>query len=158
MGAENQIHEPITLLQLLHHRRFLHHAAAQGDFHMGIFFLNGIQKSQPPVYLLVCIIPDRAGIVENKLRMLIFCHLISNFLQNTDKLLTVPGIHLTPERLSKRERATSVFPFKLPNPFPAFCHKVILTGRFFCRWFLRRVDRVKIYFIIHKTFPLLNFY
>ena len=70
----------------------------------------------------------------------------------------VPEGFGTPERLSKRERATSVFPFKLPNPFPAFCHKVILTGRFFCRRFLRRVDRVKIYFIIHKTFPLLNFY
>ena len=63
-----------------------------------------------------------------------------------------------PERLSKKAWATSVFSFKLPNPFPAFCHKVILTGRFFCRRFLRRVDRVKIYFIIHKTFPLLNFY
>ena len=63
-----------------------------------------------------------------------------------------------PERLSKKAWATSVFPFKLPNPFPAFFHKIILTGRFFCRRFLRRVDRVKIYFIIHKTFPLLNFY
>ena len=136
MGAENQIHEPITLLQLLHHRQFLHHAAAQGDFHMGIFFLNGIQKSQPPVYLLVCIIPDRAGIVENKLRMLIFCHLISNFLQNTDKLLTVPGIHLTPEGMYTGRRQPSVFLKKTLRILTTFRHKIILPGGFLQRRFL----------------------
>ena len=132
VGAKNNVHKPIALFYLLHHLGFLHHAAAQGDEHVGILLFQRVQIAQVTVYPLVGIFPDCAGVIEDKIRMLVLCLQKANPAQDPHKFFRVAGVHLAAEGLSKKAWATSVFPFKLPDPLPAFCHEVVLSGRFFC--------------------------
>ena len=42
MSSEDQIHESVTVFDLLDHGRLLHHAAAQCDLHVRIFPLVAV--------------------------------------------------------------------------------------------------------------------
>ncbi len=83
MGAENQINKGIALFQLLNHRRFLHHTAAEGNLHLGIAALVSVQLTQPAIDPLVGVIPYGTGVENHKIRMLVFREQVSRLFQDT---------------------------------------------------------------------------
>ena len=80
---------------------------------------------------LICILTDRTGIVDHKICMFVFCHYITDLLQNTDQLFTVPRIHLTAKGHRARSQRTSQFFCFLFQDGTGFFHKIILSLRFF---------------------------
>ena len=79
MGSEDQIHEPVTLLELVHYRCFLHHTAAEGNLHVRIFFLIAMQHSQTSIHTQVGIFTNCTGIVDDKICLFILCLHITDF-------------------------------------------------------------------------------
>ena len=96
MGSEDQIHEPVTLLQFFYHMGFLHHTAAERDHHMRFLLFHAAKISQAAIDTLVGILTDRTGIVNNKVCFVFFiCLDITDRFQNTIQFFRVAGIHLT---------------------------------------------------------------
>ncbi len=58
-----------SFLLIFNNYRLLHHAAAESDQHMWIFFLNS-EYPESSVDFVICIFTHRAGIVNNKIRFL----------------------------------------------------------------------------------------
>ena len=144
MRSKNQIDKTIRLADLLHNGRLLHHATAQSDHHMRIFLLIIGQIPQSSIYLIVRILTNGTGIIDHEIRMLVFRLDISNIRQNSDKLLRISGIHLTPESLSKKGHGTSQFFGFFLYPGTGFRHKIELSVRLKFRRWLTYVYRVKI--------------
>ena len=67
MRAEDKVNEGVALFYLLDISRFLHHAAADRNFHQGILFLEVADPAQVAESTLVSVIPDRAGIKDHKI-------------------------------------------------------------------------------------------
>ena len=61
------------------------------------------------VNLEICVFPDRAGVVNDKIRFLTLSDLIADGLQNALELLAVPGVHLTAESLGAGHKRTAQF-------------------------------------------------
>ena len=80
VGAEDQIHKGIALFDPLHLVGLLHHAAAQAHNGPRMALLPAPGLSQVAVDLQVCILPHRAGVVEDQVRLLILPHLIADAL------------------------------------------------------------------------------
>ena len=95
--SEDNIHKSIAFFDFLYDLRLLHHAAAQRHNHLRILFFKCFLISQTAVNLLVCIITDRTGIVQYKIRCLFLNDLISDLLQNSPQLFRVSCIHLAAE-------------------------------------------------------------
>ena len=99
MGTENQVDETVALLDLLHHLRLLHHTAAEGDHHIRVVLFLMTHEAKMAVNLEICVFPDRAGVVNDKVRFLTLSDLIAYGLQNALDLLAVPCVHLTAQSL-----------------------------------------------------------
>ena len=130
MRSENQVHKRITFANLLNHRRLLHHTAAERDLHPGIFLLVSVQLAESAVYLLVCIVTDRAGIEDHKISLFAVDDRKACLLQNTDQFFGVSGIHLTAERGDAAGRRMSKLGGKDSGMCPGLLQIIILSGRF----------------------------
>ena len=97
MCSKDQVHKTITLLDFLHHRRFLHHTAAEPDHHVGIFLFQGMEIAQPAIYPEIGILPDRTGVINYKIRRFTVAFYVTDFFQYPPELLGIPGIHLAAE-------------------------------------------------------------
>ena len=113
MRSKNQIDKTVRLADFLHNGRLLHHATAQSDHHMRIFLLIIGQITQSSIHLIVRILTHSTGIIDHKIRMLVFCLDISDIRQNSDKLLRISGIHLTSESLNAAGQLAAKFCFLL---------------------------------------------
>ena len=132
MCSKNDIHEAVALLKPRHLLLLLHHTAAQSDYHMRILTLQAVQVSEPSVYLEIGIFTDCTCIIKDKIRVFCLSLFKTCLLEDSQKLLRISGVHLTAEGLDICEGTASVSLFKLPDPFPAFRHKIILPGGFSC--------------------------
>ena len=133
MGSENQIHIAVALLDFRHHFLLLHHAAAQGNHHVRMFLLIGPQLSQTAINPQIGIFPHRAGVVEHKIRFLRFYGLVADCLQNPQKLLRIPGIHLAPKGVDAAGKGTSQPGGKFGQLSPGPLHEVLLPLRLYGR-------------------------
>ena len=121
MGAKDQIYKRITFLQLLHHIRLLHHAAAESDLHMRIFLFVSMKHAQSAIDPQVGIFPDGTGIINDKVRILVLRLLVSCFFQDPQQFFRIPGVHLASESGNAAGQRTAQFPFfaggQLSGPF-----------------------------------------
>ena len=135
VGAEYQPHIPVIPADLLDHVLLLHHAAAQTDHHARILLPVCRQRSQAPVDTDIGILPDGAGVVEDKVSVLGRALLIACKLQDPAKLLGVPLIHLASEGYNTGGQLSSKLFFlpgyQLPCPVdePGLSKRAVLLGR-----------------------------
>ena len=78
MRTKYKIYKTIALADFFNDLRLLHHTAAQSDNHMWIFFLDPVQITQSAIYLQIRIFPHCTRIVQHKIRLLLFCQLITD--------------------------------------------------------------------------------
>ena len=97
VGAKNQIHEGIALSDLVDVALLLHHAAADRDLHIGIFLLKVADPAEAPEGALVGVIPDGAGIKDDKIRLLGLDRGKAGLHQDADQLLGISRVHLAAE-------------------------------------------------------------
>ena len=69
MGAEYQSHEGITPAYFFRHMGLLHHTAAQGDQQMRLTTLQRLQGAHIAEHPVLCMLPHRAGVEQNKIRL-----------------------------------------------------------------------------------------
>ena len=63
--------------------------------------------TETAVYPLVCVVPDGAGVVNDKIRVFILREHIADALKNPGELFRIPGVHLTPESHYSRGQSMS---------------------------------------------------
>ena len=97
VGAEDQVHEGIALSDLIDVALLLHHAAADRDFHIGIFLFEMADPAQAPEGALVRVVPDRTGVKDDKIRLFGLNRLKSGCHQDPDQLFGISRVHLAPE-------------------------------------------------------------
>ena len=114
MRAEDQAHISEILPDLLDLVRLLHHASAQSDNHLRILFSVCGESPKPSVNTDIGILPDRTGIVQNKIRVFTVCHLVACQCQNAAQLFRIALIHLA----AKCDNAGLHPPAKLCFPLP----------------------------------------
>ncbi len=131
MRSEYQIHKRVAFLYLLDNGRFLHHAAAQGNFFMRIFLFHAVHKTKPSIHALVCIVTHGAGVVKHQIRRLVVNHFKADFFENANQLFAVLCIHLTAERFAVCRKTSAKLSAFLRHDFARFFHKIVLTHRFF---------------------------
>ena len=159
MGTEDQIYKRVAFLQLFHHLRLLHHTAAQSDHHMGVFLFQAVEIAQSSINSLIGVFPDRTGIVDDKIRVFVFCLHIADTLQHTGKFFRVPRIHLT----AKCHRAGRQWPSQLfllfLDQLTCLFHKPVLSFRLFYGRLLCQIHTVYkfIYFCIKHCFFIFHF-
>ncbi len=142
VGSENQIHKAIAFFDFFNHGKLLHHTAAKSHLHVMVFLFQAVDVAQAAINSLVGIVPYGTGIVNNKIRVFVLRRQITDAFKNPGQLFRIPGIHLTPESYHRRSKRTpQAFALRFHIP-AAFCHKIVLTGRFV----FRRL-RIYIYFI-----------
>ena len=131
MRAEDQIHKPVTLLQLLHDLRLLHHAAAQSDHHMRILLLDSAELSKTSVYSLVRVLAHRTRIVDDEIRLLLVrLFYVTDLLQDSNQFLRITRIHLTAESGNAKSQRPSCRFTHFLQIFPGSLYKIILPLRF----------------------------
>ena len=99
VGAEDQVDKAVALLYLFDIGLFLDHASADRDLHARAVLFEMAGPSQPAEDALVGIVPDRAGIVDQKIRVLGGRLGKARALEDPDDLFRIPGVHLTAEGL-----------------------------------------------------------
>ncbi len=71
MRSENKIDKRIALLHLLDDVGLLHHAAAKADDHVLLIPLNSVEVAKTPEDMLVRVVPHRAGVVDDDVRVIL---------------------------------------------------------------------------------------
>ena len=134
MCTEDQIHETVTLLQLLYYMGFLHHTSAQTDHHIRILLFCSSKLSETPVNSLVCVLPYCACVINDEVgfSLLRFLH-ISHLLQDADKFFRVPGIHLASEGGNAESERTPCLCGQLRKIPSGLFNKIVLSLWFLCR-------------------------
>ena len=95
VGAKSQINEAVLLQNLLCHFGLLHHAAADSDDQMGLFFFQFLEPRHVAQGAPLGIIAHTAGVEDDKVRVaavIRFCH--AHLGKHARQLFAVMGIHL----------------------------------------------------------------
>ena len=115
--------DPLNLILLLHH------TSAQGNLHTGILFPKRTQSSKTSIEADIRIFPDRAGIVENKVRVLRRRFMETGKRQNSAELFGISLIHLAAKgNDTEGERPAKLLLSFLCN-LPAAVDKIRLSKR-----------------------------
>ena len=133
MGAEYQIHEVVAGFDALHYLRLLHHAAAQGDHHVGIFFLVSPQLAQTAVHALVGVFTHGAGVVEHEIGVLGVRGFVADGFQDAEEFFGVSGVHLAAEGIDTAGEGAAQGGRKSGQLFTGFFHVVLLALGFLNR-------------------------
>ena len=107
MRSENKIHIRVALFNLFYRALFLRHTAADGNLHIGTVLFKVCGAAQTPEEVLIGIVTDRTGVVDDKIRRFRLNLLESGIPENAGKLLRIPGIHLTAEVLHVKGRCSA---------------------------------------------------
>ena len=81
-------------------------------------------------YTLVCIVADRAGVIDQKIGVFRSRLPISYTFENTHDFLGIPRVHLASESLHTEGQFSACFRSSLFNQFPCPCHKPGLASGF----------------------------
>ena len=127
MRAEDQAHISEILPDLLDLVRLLHHASAQSDNHLRILFSVCGESPKPSVNTDIGILPDRAGIVQNEIRVFAVCHLVACQCQNSAQFFRIALIHLAAECDNAGRHPSAKLFFLLADQLCSFLQKVRLT-------------------------------
>ena len=136
MGAENQIHKMILLLDAEHFILLLHHAAADTDQHVRIQLFKMLHNAEMPVELLVRVFAHRAGVKEEDVRVLGRDFLTADFREYTGEFLRIARIHLAAHRCN-------VIAHRTPKPLALLLNGILK---------LRHKERLLLAFL-HKPKP-----
>ena len=157
---EDQLHHRVTLPDLLYNMFFLHHAAAKAHDQFGIFLFEAGQYSEVPVDMLVCIFPDRTGIVENKIGFLFLIRVDkADRIQYAPQFLGIPGVHLAAERHDAGAKGAAFPPLKTDQRPMRLLH--VLQKLLFLHFFIIccfHNQSISVYFrvSIRLSLPLLS--
>ena len=127
VGAEDQVHERIGPVDLVHVGGLLHHAAADADLHHGILLFKMGDPAQAAEDPLVRVVPDRTGVEEDKIRVLALNLLITGRPQDARQLLRIPGVHLTAEGIDMEGQGPAQFRLQLVCQQPCLFYEIILS-------------------------------
>ena len=137
VGSEHKVHEGIALFDLLHRVRLLHEAAAEPDDPARVAFPVPAKTPQPPVDMLVRVIPDGTGIVKDKIRLIFLPRVGKSRLpQDSAKLFGVPRVHLAAEGLNIGSRHVTKALGVRRRRAPRLLKKFHLPGCFLGRFHL----------------------
>ena len=98
-------------------------ARADADLHTGPVLFEMTCAAEAAEYTLVCIVADRAGVIDQKIGVFRSRLPISYTFENTHDFLGIPRVHLASESLHTEGQFSACFRSSLFNQFPCPCHK-----------------------------------
>ncbi len=114
MRTENQVHIRIAPAEFVHIGLFLHHAAADRNFHRGIGLLIVAGAAESSVKMLVGIIAHCACVKDYEIRALVRSLRKTGIRKHTGELLCVPRVHLAAEIGDMVRRCAAELRFQFP--------------------------------------------